>query len=1006
MLTRSGSKPRQLVVSVLRAEMSEYEVDEAMWMRWCDTCDDCVMKPWVSPEDVLEELLTTVRPGKHSSRFMLIEGERGVGKTFLCQTLYRRLAALQPMPAFWPSDLMEPGPARLEENRHVTRPRRILIPPGTQPIFMWLGLNCERGGDGLAYNSLAAASVQVLALREALSDVVDARTAGRARGILVDLLEIAATFATVIDVTGAPLLEMGLATHAATHAAREIAATRSAHAAQRNQAIAQTVDAADPAWKTVQSYCSLLRAFTTDLGLPTLLFVDDLQYADATLLQLLDALPDEVSDNLTVICTADQAALAAQRLEAPARTPGAWFDVHAPAFSRVRLSPPAPSALEDVVRSVGPATSDDTVVALVRHSHGNPYRLRLLLDSPRAQPRGGRIELSPHEVLDFPDRFEDLYRAEWLQLPAQTRRAIAIASMLGHVAPRHLLDAVLPGAGVDDTALAIRTARRHQWLIAPASDTIAFPDESRHAVAVAEAAETDVLDHKERERIGTKSLELAIAALSGSITDWSKADPAPVLPVPEHLVVMLEAAVTLAGAYPGGTPDDVTLLALVLGAYLKQHGAYVRAAIHAERVGKQLQGRGALRCGAFLEIKGVEWWSDAGHNDRATGQLEELAGRYPAALLNERHLDRLRTYVEGLVLAREGHVEQANRVHARIAQDPHDEDGLGERSSMQIVTFSLSVGDLSIAAAEVNRRYAKQLVTTDSRWWWQQEPECAVLRTMVQAHGLTRVNAARAAASDRPEFGAAAELRQDAEMWCVRGHWLTALEVNGDLVSGLTAVRPAHPMTLAARCDGARYLSLLGGHEEALAELDRVLASYERVGGNVGSDYYVTHGERAKVLSRLGRHAEALKALRDAHARAAYDLGHKHITLTRLHRDIAYVLARKGDDDGSRRVYADVVGELEVALGASDPTCVSARADLALLSAHTARPAIAVLGDRSRRSKLAAIDERWAALYRRGQAEDWALLFGTATHGVRLKRKLVQTVMTSVLRANSPSAPR
>ncbi|HZV75792.1 MAG TPA: hypothetical protein VFF79_18955 [Conexibacter sp.] len=955
--------------------------------------------------DLLAELLATIRSGAHASQFVVVEGERGIGKTHVCQTLYRELAALQPAPPFWPLDLRAPGPSRREYDRNTTRPARFSIAAGAQPSFAWLGLNCGRQRDGLTYNPLALASKQVTVLRDAIEDAMRIEDTSVSRTILLDLLEIATAFASIADVARTPLLEAGLAARTAAHAAHEIADAHGARARRRRQRDqGRDVDETLPDPELVRSYCNLLSGLAEDLELPTVLLLDDFQLADPTLLRLLDSLPDQVPRNLTVLCTADSAALEAQRLDARAQTPGPWLESRAAdAFTRVELAPLAPSVLAGVVRAAAPGTADDTVNAFVQRSRGNPYRLRLMLDAPRAQAGDGRIALTASEVLALPDRFEALYAAEWLELPAPSQRAVAIASMFGRAIPRDLLETACLSSAIADARDAIAAAQRSQWLIAPTHDTLAFPDESRREVAITQSGEADVLDDQERARIGEEALELAVEAMRDQLAAWTAAPPLTSLPqVPESTVPTLETIVVLAGDHAGGTPDEIAMLTMIFGAFLTRRGAHLQAAEHAKRVGRGLASRGAAQLGVLLEIKAAEWWSDAGRQEHAWRQLEEIASHYSAEQLAEREAERLRTFVAGETLTRQGHAAQGIHLLKRLAADPHDEDGLGHRSSMTITNVSLGRGDLSTAAAEVNRRYASMLAEQGSEPWWRQEAECAELRELIQLHELRSVNAARAAASYPPELGAAGELRQDAQMWFARGCWLTALAVNVDLANGLMAVHPDHSFTLAIRGDGAEYRSLLGEHEEAVAELEDVLEAYKHAGhvDGPGPDTFVTHGMHAQALSRIGRHDEALAELNEARSQAAEDLGPRHTVVTALEAGMAFVLARAGADDDARVVYADVVARYEANLDPRDPVYRAARRRLARLEVFRKQPARKALSDPVRSSARTAADGWSARRYQQGQDEDWALLFGTAGRRTRLKRTLIARSMNGLLRAN------
>lgn len=940
---------------------------------------------------LLQQLLQTIGSAQHPSRFLLVEGERGIGKTYLCQTLYRELAARQPEPRFWPADLH--APADRELARKATRPRRFAIPAGAMPDFAWLGISCGREGDGLAFNVLAAAAEQVVELRTGIEDALRFDDRSVSRRSLLELFELVAVVASLADVEGARLAEGGFAVRTAMHAVEAVRAERAQHAARRRRD-ELTIDPARPDLASVRAYRDMLVALTDQLERPTVLLVDDFQLADSTLLALLASLPEAVPRNLTVLCTADRGALEAQRRDAATPSAGSWLaGDDGAAYVRVALAPLRRSELSRIVRATAPDMMEEATDALVERARGNPYRLRLMLDMPRLQLGDERSRLTAEDVRSLPDRLEDLYREEWLHLPAPAQRVVAIASLLGPAIPHALLEALCPEAGVAEPSTAIATARHNQWLAAPTAETLVFPDEARREVAVAQAHTIDVLGDAERTRIADEALERSVDALQDVIAGWQAAADAWTKRPPTvaaNDLPLLETAVTLAATYRGASASEVAALTVAFGAHLTRHGAHQQAAEHAKRIGTAWARRDP-ELGATLEIKAAEWWSDGGYQRRSATQLEELAQRWPPDLLATRSVARLRLFVTGQTLARQGNVAGAVRLLRRLAEDPNDEDNLGYRSSMEITNFALGAGDLDAAADEVVRRAA----TSDGKLWWKRQPECAELREMIRVHNLPTVHAARVAASYPPELGAAGRLRQDALMWSARGLLLMALAVNLDVVHGLVAAHPDRPMTLAVRGDDGDLRSRLGWHEQAISGLERTIADYERVGGvdGPGPDEIVTRAMHARALSRAGRHEEARTAMHAVQALASDALEPGDSTLGGLIGHLAYVLAAAGDDAAARAAFTEYA---DVFAGGDDQHALSIRKDRAWLGTHPRRPAVEILCDPARSERVIKVDEHLASSYLRRHDEDWALLFGTAGRRLRLKRTLMERTMSRV----------
>ena len=427
--------------------------------------------------ELLTQLTASVEGKDRPSTFVLVTGERGSGKTFLGQELYRRLALGQEPPPFWPADMLGPERGGLEQNRHVTRPSLASIPPDAKPTYGWIGINCQRAVDGMYFDALSAAAVQVTRLRSAVEAALHSGHAGRSRAVLLSLLEVAAAFGSLAQDPAATALGLALTARPAANAYHAAVESRAEHRDVRGRkGEGLTIDLHTPDRQTISTYCELLKALTDRIGLPTVLFVDDLQHADPTLLSLLALLPDAVPRNLTVLCTADQNILDAQSDAAQEgdRRAGAWLArADLTAWTRPEITPLDNGTLTRIVLAHAPRTERATVAALVHQCGGNPYRLRLLLDSPRAQPRKGAVVLEPREIADLPSRFGSLYQQAWSLLSAEARQVVAIAAMQGYVAAEDVLRGACHFLGIPQVEQCIAEARSEQWLL-PSAGVLAF----------------------------------------------------------------------------------------------------------------------------------------------------------------------------------------------------------------------------------------------------------------------------------------------------------------------------------------------------------------------------------------------------------------------------------------------------------------------------------------------------------------------------------------------------
>jgi tetratricopeptide (TPR) repeat protein len=947
----------------------------------------------IDRERLISELVTGASSGgdRRPSSFWLLTGERGIGKTFIGQEAYRRLAAVQKSPPFWPPSLLDESRENLEGDRHRTRPRRIQVPPESTPSFAWIGINCAPAVDGIGFDVLGSATSQVRQMQSAIETALHAGREGRSKQVLLDLLEIATAFLSLVPDPTAQAIGMAFTARSAADAYSAITASRAERTAIRAaNGEGMELDAERPDEATVSNYQQLLRALTDRVGLPTVLFLDDLQHADPTLLGLLSTLPTEVPQNLTVLGTADSAALDSDRPEDHHLTD--WLETGgAPDFVRVPLGGMEDSTLSEIVTARAPRTPRETVSAFVHRSDSNPYRLRLLLDAPSATPVDDAITVEPREVMSFPNPFEALYRQAWLALSSGARRIAAVAAMQGQAIERSLLDRTCRELGIERFDALLDEVRRRQWLVPKDEATLVFPDESRQAVAIAESAGADTLSAPERSRAGRVALAAAIAALNGSLATWTQAESAPP-ELPGNVLANLEAVAVLGQDHVSAAPDDVARFTLVFADILSR-ARPITAAEHLAGVAAQLRAESG-ELAISLELQAAECWSDGGELDRSLACLEQLKRQGDPQALSERALARRLAFTEGKALIRKGRLDLAIPLLSSLAEDKEDEDGLGFSSS----TFLISAGGPITAANEFLRKFIVNAADPgDGIPWWRDEEHCTALRELIERHDLKRVNAARVAnARARGQFAYHLGDKAKAEYGMLL--WHAALAMYDDLVAGLEVTAPDDSHLIVTVDFRAVLLSKCGAPAQALIEHDRALALHARSPRDDRPNLLITRGNRAQTLSRLGRHEEALEALEGVYDEQARLLGQEHPATLQTRVGRARVLARAGVPAAAMNALIEATEEHIRALGPEHPD--SQELALTVVAMQSDPPAIAIedFGAEKRPGEFVELDELRKATYLQTQAEDWELLFGTASPSLYLERTAMERVLRDASR--------
>lgn len=459
-------------------------------------------------------------------RMLLLVGPPGVGKTWVIQQLYTRLAAEQARPAYWPRGLgVEEATALQSRGRLV--PRRFTSPPRAVPSFGWVGISC-RLDDGVPVRALEPA---VATAEEQHGPVVDppglwARLrAGLWRPLLGALLVIAGLVTSLLDLLGIGGLLLSLVGLALVVLELGQLRTLMGHLRAWWQARRRHRDDAE-----VDETVLLHRARERGLALqhrfrrariPAVWVVDDAAWADTATVDLLRGLLSSDEAVLVVATTRPDP------FESQLRTRSGFGQVVAQfpdRSTRVDLRALPDAALGEIVRARGPGTDPAILRRLVRWCGGNPLVLVGLLemDAMRARRHEGayRWELADLDrfLAELAPTIDEVFGVYWSQLPASVRRLLSCAVLQGDQISAGALcvsgSAVLAG---DPVAELDRARDPYSWLQPVDEHLDRFADPALLGIAERRAGET--LSPDEREAARRRLLD-HVADLRGDRDRW------------------------------------------------------------------------------------------------------------------------------------------------------------------------------------------------------------------------------------------------------------------------------------------------------------------------------------------------------------------------------------------------------------------------------------------------------------------------------------------------------
>ena len=591
---------------------------------------------------------------------------------------------------------------------------------------------------------------------------------------------------------------------------------------------------------------------------PTVLAFEDMQWADASLLDFIEYLLEWSRRSPLYVITAARPELVERR-----ETWGAGKRN----FTSLYLEPLTDGAMRDLLAGLVPGLPDTLLERILGRAEGVPLyaveTVRMLLDRGDLVLRGSVYEPAAEvERLEVPETLHALIAARLDGLRPEERHVVQRGSVLGKTFSRPALIAL---ADMDDTALeaALATLVRKEVLSIQADPR--SPEHGQYGFL------QDLMRHVAYEGLSRRerhALHMAAAAhLEAAGGD-------------EDEIVEVLASHYL-NAYEVAPDEDVAARVRV-----QARSLVIRAAERAESLGAPGEACRYHRRAAELADDPLE---QAGHLDRAGRMATRAAALDDAAALFDRAIELYELHsderVSSRVSARRAHVEhltghlsdaieRMERAYAVLSQGEPDEDLAW--LAVRLATSVYFVGDVERSA-----RLADESLNI---------AEALGLREVIASGWITK--AMIGASGRRPEEA--------------RGLFGLALDLaTHDGFAEQASRASANLSDLAFRRD--RY-------EEALAHLDRAAALAGAI-GNRPVEWFVT-SERTYPLFVLGRWDDALACYADLPEDQLTAAG----TLLSPLSSILEIHLHRGDEAAARRLYA-LYARLEHAVDVQEQSC-------------------------------------------------------------------------------------
>lgn len=357
----------------------------------------------------------------------MLEAESGWGKTRLVQEFYKLLAEGQSEPGYWPPSIIGAAGANMvmldsgdrdpSLRRKLIYPQVVKPPLDALPQYLWLGMSAQQSTTGAFLSVLDFELRQLDLHRDALVQAIAPSLPKRLQqmwrqGRQKEFWEAVAGDLTSLAAggVGAGLLPIGVLAF--------LAKTALGGGKRQDQSSKSAVAIADELARDIGVFAN------ADSGVPVIIAVEDLQWADAGLIHLITEMVGSQTGPVFVIATAVAGELTLEQI--------ASFEERIAASRRSRV---------DLTREVGVLSREESLALVAELLEGvtahqrellvdkyqNPYVLEIVCADGRVRDLARAGRLSEQAIRRLPSRVKDFWRRSFESLAPQIQEAFELA---------------------------------------------------------------------------------------------------------------------------------------------------------------------------------------------------------------------------------------------------------------------------------------------------------------------------------------------------------------------------------------------------------------------------------------------------------------------------------------------------------------------------------------------------------------------------------------------------
>jgi len=483
--------------------------------------------------DALERSYARVASGS-GPRLVVLSAPTGYGKSRIVQEFYARLAASQPVPAYWPARIEGNRVLRWTDSRKCVFPSCVAIPTGAVLPWFWWGVSCGRRQDGRYAQALFDDATQLAAHAGSLYDCLQGtEVAGRSfdgTAALIGALGL-------LGVALVPPVAIGVTI---VGGVRTLWQNRSLLARLRKWRANRETDTSsalvDSEFHGRAGQISELAAnlATVARKVPVVLVVDDAHWADQTLVEFLDQILRNPRAQVLIVATA----WPVLGVDTDTRPFARWLRealLVEPMKSHVdvkTINGLGEGDLFQLVRAeyaalAGPDAEplSEAVISGVIHLVGvTPMGVRALFGLERTRRLIGESGLTQDALGRLPRDVEDALRLYWDEIPGEVQTVLAIAAVAGFTFLPIPVASAAAAEGVDHPFERLKQGEDPYSFVRSVDTGLAtFADPIFHDTAEREADDTFTKAQRDsiREAIIDYAAAVSLGAQGAAVCDFA-----------------------------------------------------------------------------------------------------------------------------------------------------------------------------------------------------------------------------------------------------------------------------------------------------------------------------------------------------------------------------------------------------------------------------------------------------------------------------------------------------